>query len=68
MSPCRSTWWKDDDMRIALVVYEGVLDDECEAFRSVLGLLRGAEVDARDEVRRGGGGAPGIVMQCRQLG
>lgn len=26
-------------MRTVLVVYDGVLDDECEAFRSVLGLL-----------------------------
>lgn len=31
-------------MRIALVVYDGVLDDECEAFRSVLGSMRGASV------------------------
>ena len=33
-------------MLIALVVYEGVLDDECEAFRSVLGLVRDARVVA----------------------
>jgi putative intracellular protease/amidase len=31
-------------MRIALVVYDGVLDDECEAFRSVLGLMPDTEV------------------------
>lgn len=31
-------------MRTVLVVYDGVLDDECEAFRSVLGLLDGAAV------------------------
>jgi putative intracellular protease/amidase len=31
-------------MRIVLVVYDGVLDDECEAFRSVLGLLDGVEL------------------------
>jgi putative intracellular protease/amidase len=46
-------------MRIALVVYEGVLDDECEAFRSVLGLLRDVEFmavgrDAAGEVGLGG--------------
>jgi len=29
--------------RIAMVVYEGVLADECDAFRSVLSLLPGAE-------------------------
>jgi putative intracellular protease/amidase len=31
-------------MLIALVVYDGVLDDECEAFRSVLGLVFDAHV------------------------
>jgi len=31
-------------MRIALVVYPGVLNDECDAFRSVLSLLPDAEV------------------------
>jgi putative intracellular protease/amidase len=31
-------------MRIALVVYDGVLHDECEAFRSVLGLVDDAEL------------------------
>ncbi len=31
-------------MLIAVVVYDGVLDDECQAFRSVLALLHGAEV------------------------
>jgi transcriptional regulator GlxA family with amidase domain len=31
-------------MLTALVVYDGVLDDECEAFRSVLGLLEDARV------------------------
>lgn len=31
-------------MLTALVVYDGVLDDECEAFRSVLGLLDDARV------------------------
>lgn len=30
-------------MRIAVVVYDGVLSSECEAFRSVLGLMRDAE-------------------------
>ena len=47
-------------MRIALVVYEGVLDDECEAFRSVLGLLRGAEVVAVGADHGGYGGPGGI--------
>ncbi len=46
-------------MLIALVVYEGVLDDECEAFRTVLGLLRDAELvtvaaDRRDYAGPGG--------------
>jgi transcriptional regulator GlxA family with amidase domain len=31
-------------MRIALVVYQGVIADECEAFRTVLALLEGATV------------------------
>ena len=31
-------------MRIAVVVYDGVLDDECEAFRSVLALVGDAGV------------------------
>ena len=31
-------------MLIAVVVYDGVLDDECEAFRSVLALVGGARV------------------------
>lgn len=31
-------------MRVAIVAHPGVLADECEAFRSVLGLLGGAEV------------------------
>lgn len=39
-------------MRTVLVVYDGVLDDECEAFRSVLGLLAtGGVVTAAAELR-----------------
>lgn len=30
-------------MRVVLIVYDGVLDSECEAFRSVLGLVGGVE-------------------------
>lgn len=47
-------------MLIALVVYDGVLDDECEAFRSVLGLVfdaRVATVGARHGEVSGVGGA-----------
>jgi putative intracellular protease/amidase len=46
-------------VRTVLVVYDGVLDDECEAFRSVLGLLDGRLVTAGAERRpyRGPGGA-----------
>lgn len=46
-------------MEIALVVYDGVLDDECEAFRSVLGLLTDARfrtVAANAGTIRGVGG------------
>lgn len=45
-------------MRTVLVVYDGVLDDECEAFRSILGLLDGTVVTAGAERRpyRGPGG------------
>ena len=38
-------------MDIALVVYEGVLHDECEAFRTVLRLLRGTS--ERDRLAMG---------------
>lgn len=31
-------------MLVAIVLYDGVLNDECEAFSSVLGLVEGAEV------------------------
>ena len=34
----------NDAMQIALVVYPGVLNEECEAFLSVLGLMRGADL------------------------
>lgn len=47
-------------MLIAVVVYAGVLDDECQAFRSVLSLLHGAEVKmvgAEHGEYRGVGGA-----------
>ena len=47
-------------MRTVLVVYDGVLDDECEAFRSVLGLLdtdRVLTVGAERRPYRGPGGA-----------
>lgn len=47
-------------MRTALVVYDGVLDDECEAFRSVLGLLPDARivtVGAEPRPYRGPGGS-----------
>lgn len=47
-------------MLIAVVVYPGVLDDECQAFRSVLALLHGAEVKmvgAEHGEYRGVGGA-----------
>ena len=46
-------------MRTVLVVYDGVLDDECEAFRSVLGLLdvdRVVTVGAERRPYRGPGG------------
>ena len=45
-------------MRTVLVVYDGVLDDECEAFRSVLGLLDGRVLTVGAERRpyRGPGG------------
>lgn len=45
-------------MRTVLVVYDGVLDDECEAFRSILGLLGGSVVTVGAERRsyRGPGG------------
>lgn len=45
-------------MRTALVVYDGVLDDECEAFRSILGLLDGRVIVVGAERRpyRGPGG------------
>ena len=39
-------------VRTVLVVYDGVLDDECEAFRSVLGLLSGDRVVAAGAERR----------------
>ena len=39
-------------MRTVLVVYDGVLDDECEAFRSVLGLLSGDRVVTAGAERR----------------
>lgn len=46
-------------MRTLLVVYDGVLDDECEAFRSILGLLDGHVVTVGADRRpyRGPGGA-----------
>lgn len=47
-------------MRTVLVVYSGVLDDECEAFRSVLGAMDGAVVRTVAAARRpyhGPGGA-----------
>jgi putative intracellular protease/amidase len=46
-------------VRTVLVVYDGVLDDECEAFRSVLGLLDGRVLTVGAERRpyRGPGGA-----------
>lgn len=45
-------------MRTVLVVYDGVLDDECEAFRSILGLLgsRVVTVGAERRPYRGPGG------------
>ena len=39
-------------MRTVLVVYDGLLDDECEAFRSVLGLLDGDRVVTAGAERR----------------
>ncbi len=57
-------------MRIALVVYEGVLDDECEAFRSVLGLLRDAEllsVAAARRVYAGPGGSQPVDLSFDEL-
>lgn len=45
-------------MRIALVVTDGVLDDECVAFRSVLGLLAAAEL-VTVGARRGAVTGPG---------
>lgn len=46
-------------MRTLLVVYDGVLDDECEAFRSILGLLDDGVVTVGAERRpyRGPGGS-----------
>jgi putative intracellular protease/amidase len=45
-------------VRTVLVVYDGVLDDECEAFRSILGLLDGHVVTVGGERKpyRGPGG------------
>lgn len=51
-------------MEVALVVYEGVLHDECEAFRTVLTLLRGAHITTVGaEVGQVGG--PGGVQRVQ---
>jgi transcriptional regulator GlxA family with amidase domain len=57
-------------VRIALVVYPGVLNDECDAFRSVLSLLRGAEVigvGARVGPCHGPGGTQQVEVEYRDL-
>lgn len=57
-------------MRIVLVVYDGVLDDECEAFRSVLGLVTGAELVVAGRVAgeyAGPGGAQRVDVTFDQV-
>ena len=57
-------------MRIALVVYDGVLHDECEAFRSVLGLVDGAEFVTTGAERRpytGPGGTQHVDVPFDEL-
>ena len=57
-------------MRIALVVYEGVLADECEAFRSVLSLIDDAEmvvVGPPQATVAGPGGSQRIDLSYRDL-
>ncbi len=57
-------------MLIALVVYEGVLDDECEAFRSVLGLVRDARVvavAAEHHAYAGPGGSQSVDLTFDEL-
>ncbi len=48
----------NDAMQIALVVYPGVLNEECEAFLSVLSLMRGADLRTVG-ARAGSYGGPG---------
>jgi transcriptional regulator GlxA family with amidase domain len=52
-------------VRIAMVVYDGVLSSECEAFSSVLGLVEGAEmltVGARPGTYAGPGGLQAVDL------
>jgi len=51
-------------MDVALVVYEGVLHDECEAFRTVLTLLRGARITTVG-AELGQVGGPGGLQQVQ---
>jgi transcriptional regulator GlxA family with amidase domain len=57
-------------VRTALVVYDGVLDDECEAFRSVLGLLadgRVSTVGAERRRYRGPGGSQEVDVTFDEI-
>lgn len=57
-------------MRIALVVYDGVLHDECDAFRSVLSLVHDAEfiaVAGDLEARSGPGGVQSVDYSFDQI-
>jgi putative intracellular protease/amidase len=61
---------EDGVMRVALVVYDGVLDDECEAFRSVLGLMDATEVTmvgATTGTRTGTAGGQTVDVTFDQL-
>ncbi|MFW2333517.1 DJ-1/PfpI family protein [Ilumatobacter sp.] len=57
-------------MRVAIVVYDGVLSSECEAFASVLGLAEHAEVlmvGARDGAFSGPGGSQGVDLRFDEI-